>query len=282
MTCRILTPSRMLLCCCFLPITVLFSSCTTHKNLVRQKVEKTTGIDLDSFNRNLRIAEELVNDDKIAWKSTDAILAERVSLIDSLDSTWFVCRADNRRYAYYGHYAADEEMYYPKYVFASSDDSIIEKVAPEANPEATFFAKMVTAGISHFKTIVDSLQLEIHYNHYIRKAPGGRCIMWFFPAGYGNYCAQGIEVRIHIDSASGAVTGHDVDGALLHYFELDKKSEPVKLDNTWSDTPSIGNIFFVLSNRENFTDMKILNRNSISRLIRSPDDDTWTWEHTPK
>jgi len=245
-------------------------------------MEATTGIDLEAFNRNLHIAEELATDDKIAWISTDSILAERISLLDSLDSTWFVCKADNKHYAYYGRYSAEEQQYYPKYVFVSTDDSTISKIPPEPDSTTSFYAKMVTTGTRYFKTIVDSLQLDIHYNHYIRKAPGGRCIMWFFPAGYANYCAQGIEIRLTIDSASGELSGYNVDGALLRYFELDKKAKPVELDNSWSDTPSVGNIFFVLRNYNNFNDMKIINRNSISRMVYAPEKNKWIWEHTPR
>ena len=261
---------------------IALTSCSFHTRLVQQKMEEQTGIDPEAFDRNLHIAEELAGDDRIAWMSTDSILAERISLLDSLDSTWFVCKADNRSYAYYGRYVPEEEVYYPKYVFVSTSDSTIEKVPPDTGATATFFARMVAAGNNYFKRIVDSLQLDIHYNHYIRKAPGGRCIMWFFPAGYANYCAQGIEIRLTIDSASGEVSGYDVDGTLLRYFELDKKNKPVELDNRWSDIPSIGNIFFVLRNRDNFPDMKIINRSSISRLVYSPENEEWTWKHRPR
>ena len=91
-------------------IAVTLTSCTFHSKLAQQqKVEKSTpGIDLSAFSRNLRIAEELATDDKIAWISTDSILAEKISLLDSLDGTWFVCKTNSRRYAYYGRYSTEE------------------------------------------------------------------------------------------------------------------------------------------------------------------------------
>ena len=261
-----------------------FFSCTPRSKLSRRNVEATTGIDLAAFNRNLKIARELAIDDKIAWISTDSILSRKFSHLDSLDSTWFVCKYDNRRFAYYGRYDEEKEQYYPKYAFVSTDDSTISKLPSDTGDTgdiASFYAKMVTAGSHHFKTVVDSLQLDIHYNHYIRTAPDGNCTMWFLPAGYRNYCAQGIEVRITIDKVSGTVTGHSVAGSLLHYFEIDKPSKPVELDNSWSATPSVGNIFFVLRNRDTFDTIRIRNRHSVSSLEYT-DDGTWRWVHTAR
>ena len=262
---------------------VLLSSCASHRKLGEAAFEKKSIVDPEVFSRNLQLAEELASDDVIAWISTDSILADKSSRLDSLDQTWFVYKEADRRYAYYGRYAPGEGVYHPKYAFVSTDGATITSIpAVPPRPEATGYAWMIHIGSNFFSRIVDSLQLDIHYNHYIRKnSEEKNYTLWFLPAGYGDYSAQGIEVRITIDAAAGRVDGYEIRGSLLRYFELDKKSQRIELDNTYDDTPTLGNLFFALRNRDRFYSIKILNKNSVTSLVYSAETGTWDWIHEP-
>jgi hypothetical protein len=277
----LLKPKRSLRSVLVLGSLLLFS-CSMYSRFSRQSIGQNAARQNEAFSRSRQIAEELLKDDRIAWLSTDSILAEKSSLLDSLDRTWFVYKEDNRWFAYYGRYSDTDDTYFPKYAFVSEDGATLEKIPAVAGKTATLYAKAVTAGTNYYKTIVDSLQLDIHYNHYIRKSGDGWFTMWFFPAGYGNYCAQGIETRISIDPSAEKVTGHRVTGTLLRYFELDKKQQTVELDNTYDTIPSLGNIFFLLQNRDHFASIRIINKNSVSTMVRNPDSGEWAWVRKPK
>ena len=126
------------------------------------------------------------------------------------------------------------------------------------------------------------MQLEVDYNHYIRKNGDGSYAMWFFPAGYGNYCAHGFDVYLTVDSAGSTVVNHTIVGKYLRYFEIDKKEQRIELDNTYDAVPSLGNVFFTIMNRERFDRIVILNSGSTSSMVYSPDKHEWEWVHAKR
>jgi hypothetical protein len=104
--------------------------------------------------------------------------------------------------------------------------------------------------------------------------------MWFFPAGYGNYCAYGLDVYLTIDSSRALITDSRIIGNGLRYFEFEKKPSKIELDNTYESMPSLGNLFFMIMNRKYFKSIIIRNQNSISSMIFSPKSNEWVWIHS--
>ncbi|MBN1306824.1 MAG: hypothetical protein JXA18_02830 [Chitinispirillaceae bacterium] len=265
----------------FLGCIVMFSlfGCSHRKMFTRGGVEPPFPFDREAFERTCALADALARDDLAAWRSTDSIMAEKPLLLDSLDQTWFVDERDGRRYVFYGRYSAKDDSYRLKYAFMAEQDGDLQKIPAVTDERALQFARAVTAGKQFFQALVDSMQLDVDYNHYIRRNGDGSYKMWFFPAGYGNYCAHGVDIYLTLDRMGSTVTGRHIVGNYLRYFELDKKMRTVELDNTYDSMPSLGNVFFTIMNRERFERIIILNSQSTSAMTYSPEKKEWVWVH---
>ena len=265
----------------FLGCIVMFSlfGCSLRKMFTQADVEPPPPFDMEAFERTCALADILVHDDMVAWHSTDFIMAEKPLLLDSLDQTWFVDQRNDRRYVFYGKYSAKDDTYHPKYAFMTEEGGGVQKIHAVVNERVLQFARAVTTGKQFFQMLIDSMQLNVDYNHYIRKNSNGSYVMWFFPAGYGNYCAHGVDFYIIIDQTGSTVTHHKIVGNYLRYFELDKKARTVELDNTYDSIPSLGNVFFTIMNKEHFDKIIILNSQSMSTITYSPEKKEWVWVH---
>lgn len=262
---------------CLLIIAGTLSTCTSRKSL-RHSDEASSIFDSTVFVHTCALAEEFAIDDRLAWLSTDSILAEKPMLLDSLDQTWFVDKRDKARYVFYGRYFSGSGEYRPKYIFRSDTPGIVVKISPDVTDERTVrFARAIyTAGIN-FRFLVDSMQVNVDYNHFIRENSDKSFSIWYFPAGYGTYCAHGLDFHFTVDPSGGSVTGYEIIGECLRYFEIDKRDQPVELDNTYGATPSLGNVFFVLQNRHRFDRIAIRNSQSTSTMVYSAEKKAWEW-----
>ena len=260
----------------YLGITVTIFSCSPRK-VVRGVDDTTSAFDPDAFARTCALAEDFTLDDRLAWRSTDSIMAEKPMRLDSLDQTWFVDKRGAARYVFYGRYFSGSVDYRVKYVFRSDTPGTVVRLPGAADSRAVRFARAVSAANAVFRHLVDSMQVNVDYNHYIRENVDGTFSIWFFPAGYGTYCAHGLDFHLSVDSSGSAVTGQEVVGAYLRYFEIDKREQTVELDNTYAATPSLGNVFFVLMNRDRFDRIVIFNSRSTSTMVYSKEKGAWEW-----
>lgn len=254
----------------------------THRKVVRPAGREQWPFDEHVFRGTCALAEALAKDDRTAWRSTDSIMAEKPIRLDSLDKTWFVDARDDTRYVFYGRYSEEDDTYYPKYAFIAGGSGEVKRIPPVADERARRVARAICTGTTFFESLVDSMRLHVDYNHYIRKNGDGSYAVWFFPAGYGNYCAHGFDVYLTVDSTGSTVTGHTIVGKFLRYFEIDKKHRTVELDNTYDATPSLGNVFFTIMNRERFDRIVIYNSRSTSSMVYSPEKQEWEWVHKGK
>jgi hypothetical protein len=273
---------RFLFCCI---CTILFADCAHLKAYFTRRPAAEpppSFFDMAAFDRTCVLADALAHDDIAAWRSTDSIMAEKPILLDSLDRTWFVDVRDGVRYVFYGRYTAEDSAYHVKYAYMEEQDGRLQRIPAVADERAGRFARAVSTGERFFRTCIDSMRLNVDYNHYIRENGDGSYGMWFFPSGYGNYCAHGVDFHIVIDPTGHTVTDHAVTGGYLRYFELNKKTQTVELDNTYDSIPSLGNVFFALVNRERFDSIVIVNRGSTSTVKYSPEKREWEWVHAAR
>jgi hypothetical protein len=265
---------------CSLVLPVLFTSCTSRALRTGGAADEPSAVfDSTEFSRTCFLAEDFVLDDRLAWSSTDSIMAEKPMLLDSLDQTWFVDKRSTMRLVFYGRYFPESGEYRPKYVFKADSSGALRRARTGVDGRAIQFARAVSTAAAEFRRMVDSMQVNVDYNHYIRRNADSSFSVWFFPAGYGNYCAQGLDFVLAVDQTGSTVTGRVVTGKYLHYFEIDKRQQTVELDNTYAATPSIGNVFFVLNNRDRFDRIVINNSGSTSAMVYSADRKVWEWVH---
>jgi len=266
--------------CCAIAFSFLLFSCSPR---VVSHRGATSGVsepfDMDAFGRRLALASELAVDDRFAWESSDSIIFSKPFVLDSTDKTWFIDRRAEGRLAFYGRYDTQNNAYIVNSAFLYDSSGVVRRMAPDADERARTVARMVSMGTRRFEEINDSLGLGVEYNHYIRRNASGFWTMWFFPAGYDNYCAHGLDIRITIDPTGNHITECSIEGSYLRYFELQGKAQKVELDNGFDSMPSLGNLFFTCINRQNFDTISIINRGSVSRLIFRQDFGDRVWEH---
>lgn len=235
--------------------------------------------DMESFGRRLALASELAADDRFAWESSDSIIFAKPFVLDSTDKTWFIDKRAEGRLAFYGRYDTQSDAYIVKSAFSCDSPGVVRRIPPDADERTHTIARIVAMGTRRFEEINDSLGLGVEFNHYIRRNDTGFWTMWFFPAGYDNYCAHGLDIIITIDPQGNHITECIIEGSYLRYFELERKAQKVELDNGFDSMPSLGNLFFTCINRHNFDTIAIINRGSVSRLVYRQDSDGWAWDH---
>lgn len=271
----------------FLPLTaviLLILSCSSPRLSLPRPSKSTADRQLPAaFKNRLNLTEALVLDDQTAWNTSDSLSAQDTLALDSLDETWFIYGSSTKRYAFYGRYLPEQKRYFPKYAFSSDLSGSIKRMSTNNVPETiNDYAKAVATGVNHFKTILDSLGFDVEYNHYIRRNSDSTYAMWFFPAGYDNYCAQGLDINLSINEDGQEVVKQSITGQFIRYFELNKPDQTVTLDNTSDTLPSIGNLFFSLVNRTHFKSITITCSGGSYSTIYDPDHRKWIWIRTEK
>jgi hypothetical protein len=235
---------------------------------------------MEEFDKRFDLAGDLALDDMVAWWTTDSIMAEKPNQLDSLDKTWFIYEENEVRFAFYGRYDDKSGQYIPKYSFFADKDGKVKRISNTVEQNAVKYAQAVTTGKSKLKQIMDSLDIDVKYNHYVKKDNDNSFEMWFFLAGAGNYCAYGLDVHMQIDSSRTSVKQYEIVGNGLRYFEFKDKPYKIELDNTFAVMPSVGNLFFMIMNRKYFERIVIVNKESISSMIHSPKTKEWVWIHS--
>lgn len=262
----------------------LLLSCCTLPKITRQHlspVKKNIILHSEAFNRRVSLAEELVLDDQIAWITSDSLSALDTLLLDSLDETWFVVLFNDKRSVFYGRYDPETNRYLPKYAFSAYGTESPHRIPLEITEPIHIYARAVTTGVIHFKTILDSLGFDVSYNHYIRQNNDSTFTMWFFPAGYNNYCAQGLDVMLTISADGANVDNQIIYGKFIRYFELNTPEKNVNLKNTYDTLPSTGNLFFALNNRDYFNEISIICEDATYTTTFDLSDQHWIWKQTP-
>jgi hypothetical protein len=235
---------------------------------------------MEEFNKRFDLAGDLALDDMVAWWTSDSIMAEKPNKLDSLDKTWFVYEEKGNRLAFYGRYNNEKGQYITKYSFSADKAGKVKRISNKISNKTLAYAQVVTTGESKLKEIMDSINIDIRYNHYIKRFENNFYEMWFLPAGAGNYCAYGLDIHMTIDSTRTRIKGYEIIGNGLRYFEFRDKPYKIELDNTYEIMPSVGNLFFMIMNRKYFERIIIVNKKSISSMVYSPDTKEWVWIHS--
>ena len=268
-TFRITCFAAVLLLCCSPPKITLQHSLPDGKDIT---------LDSEEFNRRIALAEELVQDDQIAWITSDSLSAKDTLLLDSMDQTWFVILDNKDRYVFYGRFDTATDQYLPKYAFSAHNDAVPEQMSLAVTEPVHEYARAVATGVAHLKTVLDSLGFDVSYNHYIRRNSDSSFTMWFFPAGYNKYCAQGLDIRVIVRANGRSIEKSTILGQFIRYFELNKPEQVVKLENPFDSFPSVGNLFFALNNRQHFDMVSIICTNATYTTFFDNSEERWIWK----
>lgn len=238
-----------------------------------------TSFDIDDFNKKFTVVEWLVEYDNVAWKTTDAALAQPKEEIESMGREWFCFQDKNKTWhAVYGKLVGDK--YETVFHFEMDPHGKITRSVQSLEPNfLDGHARALKTALS--KLIATVPEGSPRFNQYIRQNADKTYSVWLLPAFQPNRMAVYGGEAIYTIDATGTKILKDES-----YFQKGFRgfmSEPPReiwLDYKELDKPPLGAIFFVWYYRNYFTQIAINNSKTTSTAIKTPAG--YMWVHVDK
>jgi hypothetical protein len=245
----------------------------------QQPTRSGVQFDVEDFNKNVAIAEWLVEYDEIAWKTTDEVVKQDKKDLERLGAEWF-CFKDksNVWHAVYGKLG--ESGYEVVFHFIRHSSGKIEK--SEATIDKAFLDRHASALATAREKLTATIpQDSPRFNQYIRQNADKTFSVWMLPAFQTNRIAVYGGEGIYTVDATGKKIIKDES-----YFQpafRGFKTEPPReiwLDYKEMKKPSLGAVFFVWYYKPYFTNIFINNESSTSTVVKT--DQGYIWVHKQK
>jgi len=244
-----------------------------------QTTPKTLGgFPIADFDGNAATADWLMAYDRVAWITSDSILAIPEAKRPDLGPEWLCIENDGKWSAMYGRYDSVSDRYTIALQYRGSlRGPFARSTAPVDSAQVL---RLVRALHSGFQRFPDSLQhAGVTFNKYVRQLPDRRIEVWYLPAGRPDGALiWGIEVRQVLDSEGRSLVQSEVVGKGLRGIYADT-TVTLSVDERDLPVPSAGSIFFLLANRRYFKAIHIRTAHFLSTMVRTSDGQL-TWIHT--
>lgn len=255
-------------------IILLFTGLTTVT--YGQKL-KGPDFDIADFNKKMDVAEWLYMYDKVAWRTSDSVMAQDKKDLGRLGSDWFCFQKNDTWHAVYGKYENNQFDLVFHYKVANGQISKTNETVDTALLHR-YSRALQTASeqIKHLKDTVD-----LGFNQYIKENDDKTISVWILPAFQPNNVAvYGGEFIYTIDKTGTEVLKDDsYFQGQFRGFKVDNPRE-IWINYRETDKPTLGAIFFAWYYKSYFTKIVIDNSKSISIPLKS--DKSWTWIHAEK
>ena len=239
------------------------------------------GFPVGPFLANEEIAIWLMKYDWVAWHSSDVVLTEDEDDVSRLGPEWFCLELDDRWHAIFGKYDSAKRDYQVVFHYEYSDDG--EFIHSEVDvPQSTLNAYGRAIHRTGAQLPEDVTGLPIRFNVYVRPLGDDELEVWYLPAVQSDgTLVYGGELRYVVVSADGEI--HTQELNYTNFFSAgvsggaggEKSLDIVREENEY---PSVGDIFFLLMNRNHFEDITIWNRSFLTRLTGG-DGELEVWLH---
>jgi hypothetical protein len=233
-----------------------------------------TAFDIDSFNKKFETAQWLVAYDRVAWKTTDLVMAGDKAELARLGREWF-CFQDSKGvwHAVYGKLENNKFDQVFHYVVDGSG-----KVARTTDKidEAFLIAHAKALQLAQKKLTEVIPAGSPTHNTYIKRNDDKTFNVWIFPAFQTNGVAvYGGEFIFTIDATAEKITKDEsyFQGAFRGFNA--KPPREIWLNYTEKEKPTLGSIFFVWYYKDYFTRISIKNAKSTSSVIKNGDEYMW-------
>lgn len=237
--------------------------------------------DIADFNKKAEVAEWLVRYDAVAWKTSDALMAQDKKDLARLGKEWF-CFQDKTGvwHAVYGKYA-DGKF---DLVFHFTMDEKFNVKRSEEKPDAEFLNAYARALVAANREVERALKGAPHplFNQYVKQNADKTFTVWILPAFQPDGLAVYGGEFVYTISAAGDKILKD-ESYVQSGFRGFKTGAPreIWLNYRELEKPTLGAVFFVLYYKDYFTKIFIDNAKSTSSIVRDAGKN-YLWVHVKK
>ncbi len=230
-----------------------------------------------AFSDSEAIARWILAYDRVAWVTSDSVLAAPVDIRSRLGGEWFCYQEHGLWHAIYGRYSSDRDLYEIVLHYQGSGNlQFRTTAAPLDTGSFRPLARALSRGRSAFP---DSLaRMGVAFNQYLRRLADSTIDIWYLPAQQTNgLITWGVEVR-QVYSPDGrtlvktATAGHGLRGI---YPDTTRE---VQIDEQEHEVPSVGSIFFLLSYHGAFRHIGVWTSQFLSTIAEA-DNGQLVWIH---
>ena len=245
----------------------------------QDKGEDKPPFDIAEFQQKVEAAQWLVEYDRVAWRSSDIVMAQDEKVLARLGNEWFCFKdAAGVWHAVYGKLSDD------------GYEAVLHFVADEKGAITPSDAKLDKAFLdSHARALVTAREKLLsvipngspRFNQYIRLNSDKSFSVWMLPAfqtdGTAVYGGEGVYT---IDAAGTKILKDESYFQLAFRGFMSKPPREIWLDYSELEKPTLGAVFFVLYYKPYFTKIFIDNKLSTTTLIET--EAGFMWAHVVK
>jgi len=234
--------------------------------------------DIKSFNEKFETVEWLCVYDKIAWWTTDSVLAASAGERHKLGNEWFCYRKNGIWHAAYGKY--EKGNYSTVFHYTVDSNAQISRVYSNIDStEANAYSRALIRTSELMKTVTDSFNNS--FNRYIKRNDDSTLSVWTLSgiSKNGDAIYYGGEFYYKFDRLGiRLLQKNEIFKGCFRRIESGKPRE-IWLDYREYDKPTLGAIFFVWNFKKYFTNVFIENKESHSTVFFDKSKKEYYWTH---
>ena len=222
-------------------------------------IDEPPGFSYAEFRVNEAVAMWLLVYDRMAWHSSDVVIQESQEELNKLGSEWFCLESGGLWHAFYGRYDPAAETYHVvfHYVYHENTGFISTDETIDESTLATYGRALHNSLIRLPESITS---LDVRFNLYIRSLGDGTLEVWILPAGQPDgTLVYGGDIHYVLDSTGSEFLDEQLNFTRFYAIRPAPDLE-LDIDREENDVPSVGDIFFLLSFRDQFEDVAVWTR----------------------
>ncbi len=231
----------------------------------------------EAFHENETTARWLTVYDRVAWHSSDLVLQEPEEELRKLGEEWFCYESSGTWHAVYGIYDVETDAYRVSFHYeVTAEDGVVPSEGAIDEALVHRFGRALRTALDARPEGLTSL--PVRFNHYIRTLEDDRIEVWILPGGQPDgTLIFGGDARYLLDP-----TGTQIQLEELNFTQFrgvhPKPDMKLNINREGNDVPSVGDIFFLLTFRNQFESVTIWNRCSLTQMV-DPEGHDSVWIH---
>lgn len=212
------------------------------------------------------VVEWLMSYDRAAWSTSDLVLAAPPERLKELGREWFCVKRGSAWECLYGRFNPDANRYEGVFHFRSqADGGFKETDAPFPTEQADKFGRVLSDMDRNLPAEIGASRFR--FNTYIRVLPDNKIELWLLPASqHDGTLVLGGELRLLFDPEGGKLLERRFPHPEIRFGKPNKNLD-FKIVHEDEESPTVGDVFFLLQNRSQFKSIMIVNRSCTSSLL---------------
>jgi hypothetical protein len=217
----------------------------------------------------------LLEYDRVAWLTSDEVMQQSPEVLAELGQEWFCLKVGDRWHAFYGRFLPEADTY-NAVLHYEVDAAVRVRVSKDTlDPvELDAFGRAISWTYAHLPDHFRHAGFPL--NRYVRALGDTALEVWYLPgwnpsAGLLMY---GGEIRFLLE--------RDGRGERSRHVLLDPwrghapdSTQSVNLDYERYSLPTVGSLFYTLSNQRAFKQIYIYTRDYVTTSVDTPEGPTW-------